>query len=227
MELYEERVKELGKRKADRKFFVDVLLLFRRGIIKPTEGYKNLNTYGMYKSYFKIGWRNLSRNKGYSFINIGGLALGMTVAMLIGLWVFDEISFNRYYKNYNRIGQVYRHNTRNDGGIQTGNIITTGTGTLLRNEYSNFFEKVVMVRGRNEEHVLGAGENQFTQIGYFMQPDGPEMFSLKMIHGTHNGLNDMNSILLSHSMANKLFNDENPVGKIIKMDAKWDLKVTG
>src|SRR6185369_7390949 len=227
MELYEERVKELGKRKADRKFIIDVLLLFRRGIIKPTEGYKNLNNYGMYKSYFKIGWRNLSRNKGYSFINIGGLALGMTVAMLIGLWVFDEITFNHYYENYYKIGQVYRNNRHDGGELETNNFITTGTGTLLRNEYSNYFEKVVMVRSRNEEHVLGIGENQFTQIGYFMQADGPEMFSLKMIHGTRSGLNDMTSILLSRSMANKLFNDENPVGKIIKMDAKWDLKVTG
>jgi len=117
MELYEERVKEIGKRKADLKFTIDVLLLFRKGIIKPTEGYKNLNTYGMYKSYFKIGWRNLIRNKGYSFINIGGLALGMTVAMLIGLWVYDEITFNRYYENYNSIGQVYRHNVRDNGEL--------------------------------------------------------------------------------------------------------------
>ena len=52
VELYDERVKEIGKRKADLKFTIDVFLLFRKGIIKPTEGYKNLNTYGMYKSYF-------------------------------------------------------------------------------------------------------------------------------------------------------------------------------
>src|SRR5258706_10866219 len=83
MELYEERVKEIGKRKADLRFTIDVLLLFRRGIIKPTEGYKNLNTYGMYKSYFKIGWRNILKTKAHSAINIGGLALGMGVAMVI------------------------------------------------------------------------------------------------------------------------------------------------
>jgi len=225
-ELYEEGVKEFGKRKADRKFIGDVLLLFRPGIIRPTEGYKNLNSYGMYKSYFKIGWRNLVRNKGYSFINIGGLALGMAVAILIGLWIHDELMFNRFHKNYDRIGQVYRHNTR-QGEIQTGNILTTGTGTLLRNEYGLHFEKVVMVRGRNEEHVLGFGENQFTQIGYFMQPDGPEMFTLTMIHGTRDGLTDMNSILLSQSMAIKFFNNENPVGKIIRFDNQWDLKITG
>src|SRR6478609_10676703 len=118
MELYAERVKEIGKRKADLKFTIDVLLLFRKGIIRPTEGYKSLNTYGMYKSYFKIGWRNLIKNKGYSLINIGGLALGMTVAMLIGLWVYDEITFNRYYENYNSLGQVYRHNVRDNGELQ-------------------------------------------------------------------------------------------------------------
>ncbi len=63
MELYEERVKEEGKQKADLKFISDVLLLFRPSIIRPTEGYKTLNTYGMYKSYFKIGWRNLVKNR--------------------------------------------------------------------------------------------------------------------------------------------------------------------
>src|SRR5258708_39713179 len=110
-ELYGEREGESGKLKANIKFIIDVLLLFRPGIIKPTEGYKNLNTYGMYKSYFKIGWRNLLRNKGYSFINIGGLAIGMTVAMLIGLWVFDEISFNKYHTNYDRIAQIRMRST--------------------------------------------------------------------------------------------------------------------
>jgi len=227
MELYNEQVIEKGKRKADLKFIVDVTLLFRPGIIRAAGRRQTLNTYSMYKSYFKIGWRNLVKNKGYSFINIGGLALGMCVAITIGLWIYDELTFNRFHKNYDRIGQVYRHNTH-QGEIMTGNIITTGTGTLLRNEYASQFEKVVMMRGRNEEHVLGFGENQFTQRGYFMQPDGPEMFSFTMIHGTRQGLNDMNSILLSSSMAKKLFVDnENPVGEIIKMDAKWDLKVTG
>ncbi len=90
MELYGERVKEVGKRKADIKFIVDVLLLFRPSIIKPLEGYRNLNTYGMYKSYFKIGWRNLVKNKAYSFINITGFAIGITVVLLAVLYVKDE-----------------------------------------------------------------------------------------------------------------------------------------
>ncbi|WP_373493585.1 permease prefix domain 2-containing transporter [Aquiflexum sp.] len=85
MELYGERVGEIGERKADWKFTKDVLLLFRPGIIKQMEGYQPVNNIAMYKSYFKIGWRNLVRNKGYSMINIGGLALGMAVAITIGL----------------------------------------------------------------------------------------------------------------------------------------------
>lgn len=60
------------------RFVVVVLLLFRPGIMRPTEAYQKLNLYGMYKSYFKIRWRNFLMNKGYSLINIGGLALGMT-----------------------------------------------------------------------------------------------------------------------------------------------------
>ena len=66
MELYQERLEKHGKRKADSDFVIDVVLLFRPGIIRPTEGYSNVNTYGMYRSYFKTGWRNLIRYKMYS-----------------------------------------------------------------------------------------------------------------------------------------------------------------
>lgn len=62
----------------------------------------------MWQNYFKIAFRNLSKNKGYAAINIGGLAVGMTVAMLVGLWIWDEINFNRYHKNYERIAKVYQ-----------------------------------------------------------------------------------------------------------------------
>src|SRR5258706_9568849 len=102
LELYEERLKGIGKRKADRKFIIDVMLLFRRGIIKPTEGYKNLNTYGMYKSYFKVALRNIIKNRGYSFINISGLAIGMAATVLILMWIQNEISVDRFHENTDR-----------------------------------------------------------------------------------------------------------------------------
>jgi putative ABC transport system permease protein len=226
MELYEERKVKSGKLKAEALFVKDVLLLFRPSIIKPAEGYKNLNNYGMVKSYFKIGWRNLVKNKGYSFINIGGLALGMTVAMLISLWIYDELSFNKYHRNYDSIGKVYRNSLR-QGDVSSNPVHPTGLGTLLKSEYSSNFKHVVLVRQRIEERVLTFGDNKFTQRGYFMQPEGVEMFSLKMIHGTQKGLTDMKSILLSESTAKKIFGDRDPINQVITMDAKWDLNVTG
>lgn len=77
MEVYGVRLNKLGKRKADIKFIIDVLLLFRPGIIRSAEEYKNLNNTSMLKNYVKISWRTIVRNKGYSFINITGLAVGI------------------------------------------------------------------------------------------------------------------------------------------------------
>ena len=74
-EEYDQRIKKNGKQKADIKFIIDVLLLFRPKIIRPTEGYRNSNTYGMYKSYFKIGWRNLMGNKVLTSLKIFGLSV--------------------------------------------------------------------------------------------------------------------------------------------------------
>src|SRR6267142_2701149 len=109
MELYEERVKEFGKRKADRKFIVDVLLLFRRDIIKPTEGYYNLNTYDMFKSYFKIGLRSLAKNRVFYFVNIFGLSIGLACCLLIGAYVYTELTYDTYSEHAKDIYRVEAH----------------------------------------------------------------------------------------------------------------------
>ena len=94
----------------------------------------------MYKSYFKIGWRNLVRDKGYSLINVGGLALGMTVAILIGLWVYDELSFNQYHKNYDRIAQVYSEESNPEtGAIGVRESQWFPLGAAIRSHYKQYF----------------------------------------------------------------------------------------
>src|SRR5262245_14942215 len=108
MELYWERVKEFGKRKADVKFIVDVMLLFRPGIIRNYEGYNTLNSWGMYKNYFKSALRKLWKNKGYSAIYIMGLAVGLAVTLVIGLWVQHQLSFDDFHENKDRIGIVMK-----------------------------------------------------------------------------------------------------------------------
>jgi putative ABC transport system permease protein len=187
----------------------------------------HITQHAMYKSYLKIGWRNLVKNKGYSLINIGGLALGMSVTLLIALWIHDEISFNKYHDNYETIAKVYRTNDWGDD-IETSTSQVAGLGTLLRTEFGSHFKNVVMIRQRIEDRVLALGERRFTQGGYFMQPEGVEMFGLKMIQGSaKTSLSDMMSIILSESLAKKLFGDEDPLNKIITMDGASDLTVTG
>jgi|GEM_PF-6960632 len=144
MELNKERVKAIGKRNADLKFTIDVLLLFRKGIIKPTEEFINLNTYSMYKSYFKIGWRSLVKNKGYSCINIVGLTAGMAVTLLIGMWVFDEVSFNRYHKNYDHIAQVFQHQ-KVSNEIKTDIAVPVPLAAELKSNFRSDFKHVVQM----------------------------------------------------------------------------------
>ncbi|MBT1704769.1 ABC transporter permease [Chryseosolibacter indicus] len=225
MELYNERHNDLGKRKADLKFIIDVLLLFRPGIIKPSKQNHSLNNYAMFKSYFKVGWRNLLKQKGYSLINVGGLALGMAVAILIGLWIHDEFSYNKIFKNYDRIALVMQNQVFN-GEIETWSSQAMQLGPAIRNDYSNHFEHVVMVRG-TFDHKLTFNNNSVRKMGAFMDTEAPEMLSLQMLKGTRSGLKDPYSILLSESSAKAIFGDVDALDKIIKYNDKTEVKVTG
>jgi putative ABC transport system permease protein len=222
MELYRERVEKSGKTKADVKFIIDVLLLFRPGIIRPTEGHQNLNTYGMYKSYLKLGWRSLLRSKGYSLINISGLAIGMAVTMLIGLWVFDELSFNKSFKNYDRIAKLHHHLTFGDK-IYTADGSPQPMSDELKTNYAEFDNAALS--SEQAEHILGYGNKKFSTPGLFVEPAFLDMFSVHIVQGT-TALKNIHSIVLSKTLAGDLVGD-NPVGKIIKFDNRDNLIITG
>src|ERR1041385_8014241 len=93
MELYAERLKLIGKRRADFNFVMDVLLLCRPGIIGRGEKNYSLNHYAMLKNYFKMGWRNMLSQRMYSFIKIGGFAIGIAACLLISLFIRDELRY--------------------------------------------------------------------------------------------------------------------------------------
>lgn len=179
----------------------------------------------MIKTYFKIAWRNLAKSKGYSAINIGGLAVGMAVAMLIGLWVYDEFSFDRYYKNYDRIAQVMQHANYN-GKVETQVSNPGVMGPELRNKYGSNFKYVVQSSWTGG-HLLSIGDKHITKVGIFFEPDAPEMLTLEMIRGTRAGLKDPYSIMLSESAAESVFGKDDPINKTIKLDRSFDVKVTG
>lgn len=179
----------------------------------------------MIKNYFKIAWRNLVNSKGYSAINIAGLAIGMSVAMLIGLWIGDEVSFNSYYRNHNRLAQVMINQTM-AGETYTAETIAVPLGEALRTRYAGAFKQVALVSSAND-CVLAAGDKKITGAGRWVQADFPDMFTLAMLRGTRTDLRDPSSVFLSRSLASTLFGDENPLNKTLRIDDKLEMKVAG
>lgn len=179
----------------------------------------------MLKNYFKIAWRNLYKNKIYSFINIGGLAVGMGVAILIALWIHDELSYDKYHVNYDRIAQVMQHQTYNgETGTQEAN--PAQMAEEIRNVYGSDF-KYVLQASWNHDYTLTIGDKMFNVTGSYFEPEVAEMLTLEMLHGTRQGLKDMNTILLSESVAKMYFDSADPIGKVFRMNNRVDVTVTG
>ncbi|MCS3795041.1 ABC transporter permease [Niastella sp. OAS944] len=176
----------------------------------------------MIKAYFKIAWRNLVKNIGYSTINIAGLAVGMAVALLIGLWIYDEISFDRYHKNHSRVGQVFVSQAFNNK-YETDASIVVPLGNALRTNFANDFKRVAL-SSWNTPHILAVGEKKISRSGMWAETDLPAILSLN-IRGNINALTDPSSLILSQSVAKALFGDDDPVGKTVRVDGKAEMKV--
>lgn len=179
----------------------------------------------MFRNYFKVAIRNLLKYKSFSVINIFGLALGMAVTMLIGLWVWDELSYDRHLEHYDRIAQVWQHWTSNgETGENRG--MPVPLAAELRQSYPDDFKQVVTV-SLGAECTLSHGDNKFTQRGGFVEAGAAELMSLKMLRGTRAGLKDPASIMLDAGTAKKLFGDTDPTGQLIKLNNIMTVKVTG
>lgn len=183
------------------------------------------NKYIMLKNYLKIIFRNLWKNKGYSAINVGGLAIGMGVAMLIGLWIYDELSYNRYFKNYDRIGQILQNRVEN-GEKKTWFALPVPFIEELKTHYGGHFKRII-ASTQTGENILTAGNTKLSRNGQFVDVEVPEMFSLRMLRGSRSALEDRQGIILSQSTARALFGDADPMNQIVKVDTDLDLKVTG
>jgi putative ABC transport system permease protein len=179
----------------------------------------------MIKNYLVIALRNLSKSKVYSFINIVGLAVGISVSLLIGLWVWDELSYNRYHKNYDRIVQAWISQTFNKQ-TGSGTAVSIPAVTEMATKYSADF-KYTSLASWNYGHLLANGDRKINKSGMFAQPSFPEMLSLKMIRGDYDGLKDPGSIMISESLAKSLFGNDDPLNKTLKLDIKKNVKVTG
>ena len=212
-------------RRARLNYWYQVLHYLRPFAIRNLKSMYHPNHYPMYRNYLKIGWRNLFRQKGYSLINIGGLAIGMAVAILIGLWIYDELSFNKYHDNYDRLAWMMQNQTFGEEGIQTWTSQAMQLAPELRDNYGAYFEHVVMT-SFPQDRTLRKGDKALAKTGIFIEPAAPEMLTLRMLSGTRQGLTEPGSVLLPESTARAFFGDQDPIDQALLL-GEQEVKVTG
>lgn len=179
----------------------------------------------MLQNYFKIAWRNLRSQQSQAFINIIGLAIGIATTSLIGLWVWDELSFDKQNLHYERIAKVVLH-TQQHHELQTSTLVAAPLAEGLRTTFKDEFQSVALARAAGE-HVLHFDEQILKATGKFIEADGTAILPLEMSSGTRDGLRKPNNIMLSESMAKAMFGGVDPLGKIIKIDDNMLASVSG
>ncbi|MEO1437194.1 MAG: ABC transporter permease, partial [Bacteroidota bacterium] len=181
----------------------------------------------MLTNYFKLAWRNLLKSKGTSLINIAGLATGITVVLLIALWIQDEVTYDRHTPTYDRVAQVYLSRAGNKGEISTGSAIAMPAIRHIKDNFQEDFE-IASLASWNFQHLLIHKNQRFIRNGMNVEPEFPEIFQLEFIQGDRKkSLQDPYSIIINERLAKALFGDEDPLGKIIRFDTTDDLEVTG
>jgi putative ABC transport system permease protein len=165
----------------------------------------------MLRNYFKVAFRNLTRNSVYSFINIGGLAIGIACSLLILLWVWEEVTYDRFHKNNEQLGRLYFNNFFSDN-ISTSEAIPLGPYEFLKTFDARIKNSCIAYWQNNS--LLAVGEKKVYQIGRMVSPEFLEMFQFPLLKGAaENVLDDPRSIVITESLAKSLFGDADPIIK--------------
>ena len=242
MELYGERLGQFGKKKADLKFIMDVLLLFRPGII----GFKDrpvltpiLLLMNLYKHYVVITFRNIMRHKTFSAINIAGLALGMICCFLIFLWIGDERRVDNFHAKGKRLYNLYETITVNNETV--GYYFTPTRYPFAKREYlladiENIIPEAECLALYATGYDLPWGHPETFQVGdKTIKLEGSRanehfltMFSFPLLIGDPvTALRGLHSIAISRKMAGLFFDSpEEAIGKSIRFENRVDLTIT-
>ncbi len=178
----------------------------------------------MLKNYLKIALRNLKRHKGYSFINIAGLAIGITACLLLFLWVQDELSYDRYHE---KADQIYRVISQWESDSQARRFAKTSAplGPALVSEFPEI-EKAV--RFGSNKFLISYKNTRFYEYIFFADHEIFDIFTLPLIKGNpKTALKEPYSIVVSEEMRDKYFGEDDPIGKIITLSEWHDFKITG
>ena len=179
----------------------------------------------MLKNYFVVTLRNIFKNSVYSFINIAGLSIGIVCSLLILLWVEDEVSFDHFIPKSQRLYQVWV-NAQFSGEINSWNSVPLPTYEAMKTQNSNIVNSAVSDWGG--EHLLRWNETRITKTAYYVSEEFLEMFEFPLSSGSaETVLDDPYSIVLTASTAKALFNDDDPINKVVRFNDQYDLKVTG
>jgi putative ABC transport system permease protein len=179
----------------------------------------------MLKSYLKIAFRNLLRNKAFSIINISGLAIGMASAILILLWIQNEISYDQFHEKKDRIYEAW-NKAHFSGKLQAWNTTPKILARTLEQDYPEV-EQAVRVYW-DHVYLFSVGDKRLTVSGNMVDSNFLQVFSFPLIKGNaKTALMDMHSIVITEKLAKKLYGDEDPMGKVLKLDNKDNFQVTG
>lgn len=178
----------------------------------------------MFKNYIKIAWRNLFRNKGFSFTNILGLTIGMTCTLMIFLWVKDELNYDKFHKNYGDTYQVIANRDFKNQMFTDRNMVLPLAKTL-QETYPQI--KNAVVSTYEQPHILTVGDKKLSKSGRTVSDRFFDMFTWQTISGNPSqAIKDPKAIILTSSTARALFGNEDPINKVVRIDNEYDQKVS-
>lgn len=228
LEEYEKRLKKDGKRNANLHFIKDVLLLFRPGIIRPINRNSNINNFAMFKNYLTISWRNLLKQKTYSFIKIAGFAIGIAACLLIALFIKEELSYDLHYAEHAQLYRVIGSLTI-DGEVKNGVAFPAPMANTLKQDFPEIEESgrynnsELFGAGGNEVRAGDATENAYDDGFVYIDQSLINMLQLNFLYGNpKEALTKPNAVIITKRKADKYFPNENPVGKTLVVNDKTD-----
>lgn len=226
---YQKDREAVGDSRARRRLLWNSFRFLRPGILLRNKFSWNLNAGIMFRNHLKIGLRNLMRSKGFSAINISGLVIGISVATLILLWVQNELSYDRFHPDSNRLYEAWNRSIH-EGNVSCWDITPAPLGAELR-KYPEV-EQVVNYVDWQVEFLFKYKDKRFTaNTGPFTSSGFLSMFAFPLIEGdSTNALDDPHSIVLTKTFSRKLFGDDEAFGKSIALEVdgnKMDFTVTG
>ncbi|HUB62625.1 MAG TPA: ABC transporter permease [Puia sp.] len=185
----------------------------------------------MLQNYFLLAWRHLLKNRGYSAINIAGLSIGMAIALVIGLWITDEVTFDHYAPDHSRLAMamvnMHLHNAVKKEEFYTGTTIMMPLGKALSTQYKDLFTAVALTDFQSTSRLFNYGDKTVSGIALTAQADLPLMFGFRMQAGNARATKDPSTIIIAKSLAKALFGNGDPVGKSVKVDNTLDYRVGG